>query len=93
MSPPPVSYIVVRIAKLGGECLYHCFVCEFVVSFDRIIPDPREEGEESQKVEERVSRDRRQVPLVMSWRCSVSHTKKDKKHQRITTLAQKSFNS
>ena len=26
-------------------CLYQCFVCEFVVSFDRIIPHPREEGE------------------------------------------------
>ena len=28
-----------------GWCLYQCFVCEFVVSFDRIIPHPREEGE------------------------------------------------
>ena len=32
----------------GGRCLYHCFVCEFVVSFDRIIWDPREEGEDGQ---------------------------------------------
>ena len=38
-----------RQARLGGGwCLYHCFVCEFVVSFDRIIPHPGEEGEDSQ---------------------------------------------
>ena len=60
-----------RQARLvGGWCLYHCFVCEFVVSFDRIIPHPREEGEDSQYSQggAEVSRDYPAAP-VMFWGC------------------------
>ena len=56
----------------GGWCLYQCFVCEFVVSFDRIISHPGEEGEQGEDSQysqggAEVSRDTPAAP-VMLWR-------------------------